>query len=108
MQKVWYNLSVDTSYGTGSLLRITCKNVEGKIMGCRAANSRSISRVFVNVNPKFDLEKFRDLVIAIILTHDFPFRFIEYEGLREIFQYIYEDLKLLSRNTARANVLKLY
>jgi hypothetical protein len=32
---------------------------------------------------KFDLKKFRELVVASIIKHDLPFRYVEYEGARE-------------------------
>ncbi|XP_024028498.1 zinc finger BED domain-containing protein RICESLEEPER 2-like [Morus notabilis] len=40
--------------------------------------------------------------------HDLPFQFVEYKGLRAMLQYLYPDVELVSRNTAKADSLKLY
>ena len=43
-----------------------------------------------------------------IIKHDLPFQFVEYEGIRSLFAYVCEDVKLASRNTIKADMLKLY
>lgn len=44
----------------------------------------------------------------MLSMHDLPFQFIEYEGIRAIFEYLHPDITLVSRNTSKADVLKLY
>ena len=43
-----------------------------------------------------------------IIKHNLPFSFVEYEGTRKIFSYLNSDVKHISRNTSKADVLKLY
>jgi len=57
---------------------------------------------------KFNHEKFRELIISAMIKHELPFSFVEYEGIREIFQYLHPDIQLVSRNTAKADAIKLY
>ena len=57
---------------------------------------------------KFDPEKFRELAVEAILKHDLPFRFVQYEGIRAMFKYAYDNIEMPSRNTAKSNVLKMY
>ncbi|PRQ44247.1 putative transcription factor/ chromatin remodeling BED-type(Zn) family [Rosa chinensis] len=57
---------------------------------------------------KFRYEKFSELLIEAIVQHDLPFSFVEYEGIRAVFQYISPSLKLPWRNTVKAHVLKLF
>lgn len=58
--------------------------------------------------PKFYREQFRDLLVEAVIKHNLPFNFVEHEGIRAIFRYISEDIKLPSRNTAKSYVLKLF
>ncbi|XP_024025221.1 zinc finger BED domain-containing protein RICESLEEPER 2-like [Morus notabilis] len=53
---------------------------------------------------KYDPEKFRELVVM----HDLPFSFVEYAGIRSLFQYLHPQIQLDSRNTAKAYALKFY
>ena len=57
---------------------------------------------------KFDPEKFRELAVEAIHKHDLPFRFVQYEGIRSMFKYAYDNIKMPSRNTAKSDVLKMY
>ena len=57
---------------------------------------------------KYDPDKFRELVVAAIIMHDLPFSFVEYAGIRSVFQYLHPQIQLVSRNTAKVDALKLY
>ena len=48
------------------------------------------------------------MLAKAIIKHNLPFSFIEYEGIRKIFSYLNLDVKLIYRNTSKADVLKLY
>lgn len=39
--------------------------------------------------------------------HDLPFQFIEYVGIRSVFEYLYLEIKLVSRNTVKSNLIKM-
>ncbi|KAF6164921.1 hypothetical protein GIB67_017124 [Kingdonia uniflora] len=46
-----------------------------------------------------------------IIRHQLPFKFVEYEGIRVAFTYTVfanRELKLMFRNTSRADVIKIY
>ena len=57
---------------------------------------------------KITQEEFREMLAEPIIKHNLPFSFVEYEGIRKIFNYINSDVKHISRNTSKADVLKLY
>jgi hypothetical protein len=72
------------AYGTGNLKR--------HIKKCSRRNTSDVGQLLMSQNlgslsvsaSKFDTEKFRELWIASIIKHDLPFRFVEYEGIREM------------------------
>lgn len=45
---------------------------------------------------QFDPKRFRELVVASVIKHDLPFRFVEYEGVRETMQYLGSGVQLIS------------
>ncbi|KAL9679045.1 hypothetical protein QQ045_017555 [Rhodiola kirilowii] len=56
----------------------------------------------------FKHERFRELIIEAIIKHDLPFSFVEYEGIRSVFEYISPELRLPCRNTVKSHVTKIY
>ncbi|KAI5312553.1 hypothetical protein L3X38_041726 [Prunus dulcis] len=46
--------------------------------------------------------------VMAIIKHELPFQFVKYAGIRDVFNYICADIKLISRNTTKADVLSLY
>lgn len=54
------------------------------------------------------LDKFRELLLMAIVKHDLPFQFVDYEGIRALFSYVCDDIKLITRNTVKSDVLNLY
>ena len=60
------------------------------------------------VQNKITQEEFREMLAEDITKHNLPFRFVEYEGTRKIFNYLNSKVKHISRNTSKADVLKLY
>ncbi|VVA32694.1 PREDICTED: zinc finger [Prunus dulcis] len=57
---------------------------------------------------KFDSNKFSELLVMAIIMHELPFQFVEYARIKEVFNYIWVDIKLISRNTTKADVLSMY
>ncbi|KAF7821320.1 zinc finger BED domain-containing protein RICESLEEPER 2-like [Senna tora] len=57
---------------------------------------------------KISQKVLRSLTAMAIIKHDLPFSFVEYEGVREIFKYCNPDVKFITRNTAVADVWKVY
>jgi hypothetical protein len=69
-----------------------------------SANEKSIS---VNAS-KFRHKRFRKLLVASVIKHDLLFRYVEYDGVRETMQYLRSDLSIISRNTAKADLIKMH
>jgi len=98
----------DSKYGTGNLKR--------HLVNCLKTSYRDIGQMLIAQEAgavtlgggKYDPDKFRELVVAAIIMHDLPFSFVEYAGIRSIFQYLHPQIQLVSRNTAKADALKLY
>lgn len=42
------------------------------------------------------------------VKHKLPFQFVDYEGIRALFSYMCEDIKLVTGNTVKSDVLSLY
>ena len=57
---------------------------------------------------KITLEEFHEMLDEAIIKHNLPFNFVEYEGIRRVFSYLNLDVKHISKNTSKADVLKLY
>ncbi|KAL5552402.1 hypothetical protein UlMin_002578 [Ulmus minor] len=74
----------------------------GQMMSSRDTNSLSLGSI------QYDSNKFRELVMACIVMYDLPFQFVEWAGIRAIHQYMYPGVDTLTRNTAKADVLKAY
>jgi hypothetical protein len=70
-------------YGTGNMTRHmkTCDRKDipdvGQMLLFGSQGGMSV------ISSKFDLKKFRELVVASIIKHDLPFRYVEYKGVRE-------------------------
>ena len=48
------------------------------------------------------------MLAKAIIKHNLPFNFVEYEGIRKVFSYLNSDIKHISKNISRADILKLY
>ena len=40
--------------------------------------------------------------------HDLPFQFVKYEGIRTVLNYAHLEIKPMSRNVCKSNILKMY
>ena len=56
---------------------------------------------------KITQEVFCEMLVEAIIKHNLPFSFVEYEGIRKVFSYLISDVKHISRNTSKADVVKL-
>jgi hypothetical protein len=78
-----------STYGTGNLkrhiencLRRSTRDV-GQMLLSRSQGSLSVS------NSKFCPKKFRELLVALVIKHDLPFRFVKYDGWRDMIKYLH-------------------
>ncbi|CAB4263761.1 unnamed protein product [Prunus armeniaca] len=98
----------DSRYGTGNLKRHieSCVKTDTRDLG-QLLLSKSDGAILTR-SSKFDPMKFRELLVMAIIMQDLPFQFVEYAGIRQLFNYVCADIKLVSHNTAKADVLSLY
>jgi hypothetical protein len=57
---------------------------------------------------KFCPKRYRELLVGMIIKHDLPFSYVEYDGVREMHRYLCSDIPLISRNTAKADLIKMH
>ena len=93
------------SIGTSTLNRHVKK--------CPRNETRDVSQLLLSksgeVRPnKIEQDVFREKIAIAIIRHDYPFNLVEHEGFRDLCNYLNPDAKPISRNTAKADVLKLY
>lgn len=89
-------LYVSTS-GTGSLIR------HHDICGALNISPHSAIR-----SSAFSHERFCELITEAVVKHDLPFSFVEYEGIRTVFDYISPELHLPCRNTVKSHIMRMY
>lgn len=58
--------------------------------------------------PPLDQEKYREKISEVIVKHSYPFTFVEHEGIVDLLCFLHPDVKSISRNTAKSDVLKVY
>ncbi|GJS97037.1 zinc finger BED domain-containing protein RICESLEEPER 2-like protein [Tanacetum coccineum] len=100
--------SAESSSGTGNLKRHLEK--------CLNSTTRDIGQYMISYNKgvldtrnaKFSQEKFRELLVHAVARHDLPFSFTKYEGVRDVFKYLEPDVTHITRNTTKADMLKLH
>uniref|UniRef100_A0A2N9FMH9 HAT C-terminal dimerisation domain-containing protein n=1 Tax=Fagus sylvatica TaxID=28930 RepID=A0A2N9FMH9_FAGSY len=57
---------------------------------------------------KIKQEEYREKVAKAIIKHNYSFISVEHEGNRDVHSYLNPDVKHISRNTAKADVLKVH
>lgn len=57
---------------------------------------------------KYDPKICRDLIARVIIMHDLPFRFVKYKCIRAYFEYLHPNARVVSRNSYKVDVLKMY
>ncbi|XP_062099771.1 zinc finger BED domain-containing protein RICESLEEPER 2-like [Humulus lupulus] len=100
--------NADPKYGTGNLSR--------HMKSCERRDTRDIGQLVVSQDKgivalgskRFDPNHFRELMTRAIILHDLPFSFVEYEGVRATYEYLYPGITLVTRNTAKADVVKMH
>jgi hypothetical protein len=113
--KVWAKCKVcgnkfkaRSSFGT--------ENLRKHVQACPGANTRDVgqmllagkSRSLLVSDSKFDPKRYREFVIISIIKHDLPFSYVEYKGVRDTHQYLRGDVPFISKNTVKADLVKMY
>ncbi|XP_017970388.1 PREDICTED: zinc finger BED domain-containing protein DAYSLEEPER-like [Theobroma cacao] len=103
-----YILNYESKYGTGNLKRHNdnCVRKDTRDIGQMIFSKEHNSMLMRS--SKFDLEKFRELVVAAIVMHNLPLSFVEYIGTKSMLSYLREDVVLISRNTVKADIIKMH
>jgi hypothetical protein len=57
---------------------------------------------------QFCPKRYRELLIGTIIKHDLLFSYVEYDGVREMHRFLRSDVPLISRNTAKADLIKMH
>ncbi|KAG6682132.1 hypothetical protein I3842_13G123200 [Carya illinoinensis] len=98
---------VVSKYGT--------ENLKVHIETCPRRNSRDIGQLMLCQNSGSMLvsaskfaKRYRELWVEAILKHDIPFQSVECSGIRAAFQYLRPDVPLISINTIKADLVKMY
>ncbi|EOY16831.1 BED zinc finger,hAT family dimerization domain [Theobroma cacao] len=101
-----YILNYESKYGIGNLKRHNdnCVRKDTRDIGQMIFSKEHNSMLMRS--SKFDLEKFRELVVAAIVMHNLPLSFVEYTGIKSMLPYLREDVVLISRNTVKADIIK--
>uniref|UniRef100_A0A803L3A7 Uncharacterized protein n=1 Tax=Chenopodium quinoa TaxID=63459 RepID=A0A803L3A7_CHEQI len=84
-----------------------CKKRTFKDVGQMIIDSSS-SGSMMNRVPTIDYDIVREMLSIAVVKHDLPFQFAEYSAVRKLINYINPDVKLVSRNTLKADVLKMF
>ncbi|KAJ0508003.1 putative HAT dimerization domain, ribonuclease H-like superfamily, hAT-like transposase, RNase-H [Helianthus annuus] len=55
-----------------------------------------------------DQAMYREKLAYSIIKHNYPFSYVEHEGTRDLHKFLHRDVTPITRNTAKADVLKIY
>lgn len=98
----------DSKHGTGNLKRHLDKRSRkdvpdvGQMILGRNKDSLKLK------STKFNPDVFREKLVGAIVMHNLPLSFVEYSGIKSLFEYVSEDLNLICRNTVRSDILKMH
>ncbi|KAK3205135.1 hypothetical protein Dsin_019181 [Dipteronia sinensis] len=98
----------ESTHGIGNMIR--------HMESCTKLAHHDIRRMLLNkgsqgdmvVSNRRDPQVVRDIISVVIVTHDLPFKFVEWSWIRRLIEYLCDDVTLVSRNTAKVDVVKLF
>ena len=95
MYAIWcYNLADNISDTSGMSLRTS--------RGC--PNSKEQAGQYLMVNH----DVYQEHIALAIARHNYPFSFVEHQGIRDMHKFLNPTIQTLSRNTIKSDLLKLY
>lgn len=95
-------------------LRVKCKECGRVYLVDSTAGSTNLLRHHAkhkNISRQgmlLDHGEYRQVVAKAIIRYNLPFSYVKYEGIREVHSFLNPVVQTISRNTAKADVLKLY
>ncbi|XP_071713491.1 zinc finger BED domain-containing protein RICESLEEPER 2-like [Rutidosis leptorrhynchoides] len=57
---------------------------------------------------RLDQSVYRELVATSIIVHSYPFKYVEHKITRRVHKFLHPSTQAITRNTAKADVLKIY
>ncbi|CAH1435710.1 unnamed protein product [Lactuca virosa] len=98
----------DSRYGTGNLQRHInkCYRPDKLIVGQMLLGKDKDSLMLKS--SKFSKDIFREKLVRAIVMHNLPLSFVDYSGIKELFEYVSEDLNLICRNTVRSDIVNMH
>ncbi|KAL9438311.1 hypothetical protein AB3S75_024061 [Citrus x aurantiifolia] len=98
----------ESNYGTGNMLKHIKKCPKLK----KSRDPRQMildhSGSIGSCSLEFDQVAFRELLSAAIVKHGLPFQFVEFDAIRNCFEFLNSEVQNISKNTAKADILKAY
>ncbi|KAJ0769889.1 putative transcription factor C2H2 family [Helianthus annuus] len=58
--------------------------------------------------PALDQAMYMEKLAYSIIKHNYPFSYVEHEGTRDLHKFLHRDVTPITRNTAKADVLRIY
>ena len=103
-------LICDSRYGTTNLKRHikACVKLQGQSDLRQMLLNASLSGNMSLRGCKMDNNVYREKLARMIVRHELPFLLVEYEGVRDVHEYLNPDVKHITRNTCKADMFKLY
>ncbi|KAK1432915.1 hypothetical protein QVD17_09818 [Tagetes erecta] len=57
---------------------------------------------------RLDQVAYREKLAYSIIKHNYPFSYVEHEATRDLLRFLHPDARPITRNTAKADVIKIY
>ncbi|XP_026410479.1 zinc finger BED domain-containing protein DAYSLEEPER-like [Papaver somniferum] len=92
--------------GNSTMSRHKCARRETKDVGQLLLSGKN-GQVSTRAR-KIGQMKFRELISKLIIARNLPLSLVEWEEFRDICTYLNDDVKTLSRNTGKADILKAH
>ena len=83
--------------GTSNMLRHISSHNKGETDECISQRYRPL-----------DQDKYREMMSMAVIKHNYPFSFVEHEGIVDLHRFLNPDVKPITRNTVKSDILKLY
>ncbi|KAK2647424.1 hypothetical protein Ddye_014913 [Dipteronia dyeriana] len=98
----------ESVHGTGNMIRYmnSCTKLAHHDLKQMLLNKSSQGDMVAS--NRRDLQVVRDIISAAIVCHDLPFKFVEWTWIKRLTEYLCDDVNLVSRNTAKADVMMLF
>jgi hypothetical protein len=98
----------NNSHGTGNLqkhMKVCGEKTDHDIQQMLLSRDQETLPVSAS---KFCPKRYRELLVDTIIKHYLPFSYVEYDGAKEMHRYLHSDVPLISRNTAKADLIKMH